>query len=164
MKNLVIYASRKGNTAQIAEQIALELCCEMIDLKAMDVEQIPLDDVDNIFLGSGIYAEYMNSKIKRFLRSENLKQAALKRDRNLIFFVTWVGNPGSVENAIEKCYDYMPEEGISIYTDHFRAYGTMFGLFKKGHPSEEEKREARTWANEVLGKIENPEEELPEKE
>ena len=56
----------------------------------------------------------------------------------------------------------MPEEGISIYTDHFRAYGTMLGLFKKGHPTDEEKKQAREWVKEVLEKIKNPEEEMPQ--
>lgn len=160
MKNLVIYASRKGNTKEIAESLAKELNCESIDLKRADIEGISLDDVDNIFLGSGIYAEFLNGQIKKFLTSGNLKAAAKKSEKNIIFFVTWVGNPGSVENAIEKSYDYMPEEGINIYTDHFRSYGAMFGLFKKGHPTDEEKKQACEWAREVLEKIENPETEI----
>src|SRR6056297_310588 len=160
MKNLVLYASRKGNTKEIADTIATELQCETIDLKKVDIEQINLDDVDNIFLGSGIYAEFLNGKIKKFLTSNNLKETAKKSEKNIIFFVTWVGNPGSVEHAIEKSYDYMPEEGINIYTDHFRAYGAMFGLFKKGHPTEDEKKQACDWVHEVLEKIENPEEEI----
>lgn len=150
MKNIVMYASRKGNTKKIAEAIAEELKCDSVDLRTVDIENINLDDVDTLFLGSGIYVEFMNSKIKRFLMSENLKNAALKGEKNLVFFVTWVGNPGSVEHAIEKCYDYMPEEGINIYTDHFRAYGSMFGLFKKDHPTSEEIQEARDWVHEVL--------------
>jgi len=160
MKNLVLYASRKGNTKEIAVSIATELQCEAIDLKKADIEQINLEDVENIFLGSGIYAEFLNGKIKKFLTSNNLKAAAKKSEKNIIFFVTWVGNPGSVEHAIEKSYDYMPEEGINIYTDHFRAYGAMFGMFKKGHPTEEEKKQACKWVREVLEKIENPEEEI----
>lgn len=160
MKNLVVYASRKGNTKEIAESIANELQCDFIDLKKTDVEHIDLDHVDNIFLGSGIYAEFLNGKIKKFLTSDNLKTAAKKSEKNIIFFVTWVGNPGSVEKALEKSYDDMPEEGINIYTDHFRAYGAMFGLFKKGHPNEDEKKQAREWVHEVLEKIENPEEEI----
>jgi len=160
MKNLVLYASRKGNTKEIAVSIATELQCEAIDLKKADIEQINLEDVDNIFLGSGIYAEFLNGKIKKFLTSNNLKAAAKKSEKNIIFFVTWVGNPGSVEHAIEKSYDYMPEEGINIYTDHFRAYGAMFGLFKKGQPTEDEKKQACDWVHEVLEKIENPEEEM----
>lgn len=159
MKNLVIYASRKGNTKKIADTIADELKCKTVDLRAVDIEKIDLNGIDNIFLGSGIYAGFMNSKIKRFLQSENLKNAALKSEKNIIFFVTWVGNPGSVENAMEKCYDYMPEAGINIYTDHFRSYGVMFGMFKKGHPTAEEEKEAGKWVHEVLEKIENPEEE-----
>ena len=159
MKNLVLYASRKGNTKEIADTIATELKCEAFDLKKADIETIKLDNVDNIFLGSGIYAEFLNGKIKKFLTSNNLKEAAQKSEKNIIFFVTWVGNPGSVEHAIEKSYDYMPEEGINIYTDHFRAYGAMFGMFKKGHPTDEEKKQARDWVKEVLEKIENPEDE-----
>jgi flavodoxin len=158
MKNLVLYASRKGNTKKIGDAIADELNCETVDLRMVDIENIKLDDVDNLFLGSGIYAEFVNSKVKRFLMSHNLKNAAAKRDKNIIFFVTWVGNPGSVEHAIEKCYDYMPEDGINIYTDHFRAYGSMFGLFKKGHPTVDEQKEAAEWVHEVLEKIVNPEE------
>jgi len=160
MKNLVLYASRKGNTKEIAVSIEKELQCEAIDLKKADIEQINLEDVDNIFLGSGIYAEFLNGKIKKFLTSNNLKAAAKKSEKNIIYFITWVGNPGSVERAIEKSYDYMPEEGINIYTDHFRAYGAMFGMFKKGHPTEDEKKQACDWVHEVLEKIENPEEEI----
>jgi flavodoxin len=150
MKNIVMYASRKGNTKKVAEAIAEELKCDSVDLRTVDIENINLDDVDTLFLGSGIYAGFMNSKIKRFLMSENLKNAALKGEKNIVFFVTWVGNPGSVEHAIEKCYDYMSEEGINIYTDHFRAYGSMFGLFKKDNPTTEEIQEAREWVHEVL--------------
>lgn len=157
MKNLVVYASRKGNTKEIAESIARELQCDSIDLKKTTIEEINLEAVDNIFLGSGIYAEFLNGQIKKFLTSDNLRTAAKKSEKNIVFFVTWVGNPGSVEKAIEKSYDYMPEEGINIYTDHFRAYGTMFGLFKKGHPTDEEKKQACEWVREVLEKIENPE-------
>lgn len=162
MKNLVLYVSRKGNTKEIADSIACELQCEAIDLKKVDIEKVKLDEVDNIFLGSGIYIEFLNGKIKKFLTSDNLKETAQKSEKNIIFFVTWVGNPGSVEHAIEKSYDYMPEKGINIYTDHFRAYGKMFGLFKKGHPTDEEKKQARDWVKEVLEKIENPEEEMPQ--
>ena len=162
MKNLVLYASRKGNTKEIADSIATELQCDSVDLKKADVDSINLEDVDNIFLGSGIYAEFLNGKIRKFLTSDNLKAAAKNSEKNIIFFITWVGNPGSVEHAIEKSYDYMPEEGINIYTDHFRAYGTMFGLFKKGHPTDDEKKQARDWVKEVLEKIENPEEEMPQ--
>ena len=162
MRNVVMYASRKGNTKKIAEAIAGELRCDSVDLRAVDIEKINLDDVDTIFLGSGIYAEFMNSKIKRFLMSENLKNAALKGEKNIVFFVTWVGNPGSVEHAIEKCYDYMPEEGINIYTDHFRAYGTMFGMFKKDHPNSEELQEAEKWCHEVLENILKNDEKLPD--
>jgi flavodoxin len=162
MKNIVMYASRKGNTKKIAEAIAHEINCDSVDLKTVDIENINLDDIDTIFLGSGIYAEFMNSKIKRFLMSENLKNAALKGEKNIVFFVTWVGNPGSVEHAIEKCYDYMPEEGINIYTDHFRAYGSMFGLFKKDHPTSEEIQEARGWVHEVLENMSKEVVELPD--
>ncbi|MDN5360880.1 MAG: hypothetical protein PWQ84_1943 [Thermotogaceae bacterium] len=160
MKNLVLYASRKGNTKEIAETIATELHSEAIDLKKVDIERINLGDVDNIFLGSGIYAGFLNGKVKKFLKSDNLKEAAGKSEKNIIFFVTWAGNPGSVEHAIEKSYDYMPEEGINIYTDHFRAYGAVFGMFKKGHPTAEEKQQASEWVREVLEKIEHPEEEM----
>jgi len=150
MENMVLYASRSGNTKQVGNAIAEALDCKAVDLKKTGVEEIKLDDIKNIFLGSGIYAEFMNPKIKKFVKSDNLKKAAEKSGKNVIFFVTWVGNPGSVQHAIEKTVKEIPENGVYIYTDHFRAYGSMLKIFKKGHPSQEELIQAKEWAREVI--------------
>ena len=68
MKIAVRYYSRTGNTKKLAEAVA-----KAIHVEAKTTDEPLREDVDILFLGSSVYANGVDGKIKMFIQNLNVK-------------------------------------------------------------------------------------------
>ena len=134
MKVAVRYCTRSGNTKKVADAIA-----EEAHVKAEDIE-VPLpEDVDLLFLGSSLYGMDVDKRVYAFF-DENTKKIG-----KIASFGT-AASPASSVGAIEKL---ATEHGIPMADKSFRCYGS-FGMIHRDRPNEEDLKEARAFAGDVL--------------
>ncbi|MDR0459145.1 MAG: flavodoxin domain-containing protein [Coriobacteriales bacterium] len=76
MKTAIVYASKHGATAEIAQRLALKLGSQasLFDLAA---GQPDLSDYDTVILGSGIYAGRKVAQMNEFLETVDLSKKRL---------------------------------------------------------------------------------------
>ncbi len=138
MKAVIIYASmHHGNTKKIVDAIAQECDVELVD--ATKVIEKDLEGYDLIGFASGIfYSKYH----KQVLDFANIN---LPTDKN-VFFIATAGNPIDfnfhtiAEIAKEKSCNEVGRFQCKGY-DTFGPFKLVGGI-QKGHPDEEELREA----------------------
>lgn len=136
MNFLVVYYSKGGKTRKIAEAIAQELACEAIDVKK---ETPNVTDVDMLILGSGNYGGKPDKKIQNFIDSlqpSNDKKAAV--------FATSGGPESKCIHVMEKTLE---TKGYNVISG-FYCLG-QFILLNRGHPNENDLKNARTFANQL---------------
>lgn len=66
MKNLIVYASRYGCTADCAKELASLLTTETEVLDIAKQSEIDLKNYDRVIVGSSVYMGQINKKIKKF--------------------------------------------------------------------------------------------------
>lgn len=95
MKDLIIYASKYGCTADCARKLAdlLNGETEVIDIKKQ--AQIDISDWNRILIGSSVYMGQVNKKIKGFC--EDYKEQLL--DKELVIFIC-SGIPKNLNDVI----------------------------------------------------------------
>lgn len=145
MNSLVIYSSKTGNTKKVAESIAKELDCKIINLDKYCINDIDLTDIDFVFLGSGVYANRLHENVMRFAESLNPS-----RKIKFAFFITWFGRGKSGKLAVEKCKDILLKNNQEVCEDYFNCYGEGFVFFRKGHPNESDLEKAKNWAKDAF--------------
>jgi len=150
---MVVYSSGSGNTKKIAIGIAEELKCEIVDLAEVEIKKIDLENVDTIFLGSGVYCGKLHKNVIEFAKTLNFIDSFKGTHKNITFFVTWLGRGKSDAIAINNCEKLMDSKNIEILEDHFECYGESFKFFKKGHPDESDIKNAQKWANNICEKL-----------
>jgi len=136
MKFLVVYFSRGGKTRKVAKAISQELQCEAIDVSN---ETPNVSEVDLLVIGSGNYGGAPHKTIQGFLNSlqpsTNGKAAT---------FAT-AGGPNP------KCIPIIKEalkmKGYKVVST-FECLG-QFSLFNRGHPTEDDLKNARAFAREL---------------
>jgi flavodoxin len=146
MRTIILYASKCGNTGNIAASMAVQLNCEAVKITAQtSPAEVDLEGYDLIFVGSGLYAGTPNEDIIKFLSSLNLKNPKL-----FALFITWGGAPRSDKLALGKLRALLESKGQKVLDDHFAAYGGWRGiLMKRGHPKPEEIQAAAEWAKKI---------------
>lgn len=147
MNHLVVYSSKTGNTKKVAENIAKELDCNIINLDKCCIDDIDLTNVDFIFLGSGVYANKLHENIMKFV--ENISPS---KKRKFAFFITWFGRGKSGELAVKKCKDILLKKNQDVCEDYFNCYGQGFVFIRKGHPSKDDLDKAKKWAKCIVNK------------
>jgi len=145
MKSVVIYSSISGNTEKIAHCIADELSCQAIDLNKSNINDIDLEGIDIVFIGSGVYAGRLHKNIIRFIN--NFSNQNVKA---IVFFATWFGRGKSIETAINNCKNILLNKNYNVLNEYFECYGNGFKFIRKNHPNEKEYAKARVWAKHIV--------------
>ena len=136
MNFLVVYYSKGGKTRKIAEVIAQELDCETIDLKK---ETPNVSEVDMLIVGSGNYGGKPDKTIQNFI--DNLH---LSLDGKAAVFAT---SGGSESKCIHVMEEDLKMKGFKVVSG-FYCLG-QFTLLNRGHPNENDLKNARRFANQL---------------
>ena len=152
-KSIVIYNSRGGNTKKVAESIAEGLGAELVQYKKMP----DLKDFKLVVLGTwvmaGMPSPHWKKKVGK-IDSEQLK------DKNIAMFICSAGpnepplgqgpEAGIIKDIVfDTMQKKLEEKGAKIIkeraaiTGAFRFFRFGPGSSKKGHPNEEDLKEAK---------------------
>jgi flavodoxin len=137
MNVALVYFSRGGNTRKIAETIAEELRINPIDVKK---ETPDVSSADLLIVGSGTYGSKPGKEMVDYL--ENLKPV---KDKRAACFSSCAGD---ASKTLEAMKDILTRKGY-IIVDCFSCFGKFAGLSKRGHPSDEELRQAKDFARKL---------------
>lgn len=146
MNNIVIYSSRNGNSKLIAEAIAEELDCRIVNLNELENKDIDLKEIDTIYLGSGIYGGTVHRDILDFGKFLNLNSLNRTKTLKIAFFITWLGRGKSDMSGIKHFKNILRSEKIDIQADYFRCFGESFKFIRKSHPDKNDINNAKAWA------------------
>ncbi|QNU68048.1 nitric oxide synthase [Ruminiclostridium herbifermentans] len=142
MKTWVLYYSRGGNTKKIAEAIAEEL-------EILKTEQVPPayppENVQLLFLGTGVYAGKPDPKMIEFIRTLNTD-----RVKNVAVFGTRGGND---TRAIETVKSLIKEKGINVIDETFSCQGKYFIFFNRKKPDAEDLKAAKAFARKIYDSL-----------
>lgn len=142
MKTWVLYYSKGGNTKKVAEAIAEEL-------EVLKTEQVPPayppENVQLLFLGTGVYAGKPDPKMVEFIRTLNSN-----RVKNAVVFGTTGGNDNS---AIDKVKALLKEKGINVIDETFTCKGKYFIFFNRKKPDGEDLKAAKAFARKIYDSL-----------
>jgi flavodoxin len=139
----VIYFSKSSlkNTKRIADVMA-----EALGITAVPVSpELTIERSKLLFIGSGVYIGRIGKALREFM--DNLPQI---EGQKVAIFITHGGGPvGATTEIREKL-----EEKGCVIIDTWNCLG-QWAVFKRGHPTEQEVQNARTFALEAVKKAEN---------
>lgn len=150
MNCLIVYSSMTGNTRKIAEAIKEELNCRIVYLDNGSIKTTDLNDIDLVFIGSGVYGGQLHKNIISFVQNLDVSKKI-----KFAFFTTWFGRGNSDRDAIEKCKCILQSNNHEVYDDYFKCYGRCFGIFRRNHPNKEELNRAKMWARNIIDLYKN---------
>ena len=135
MKIAVRYSSKSGRTKKIADAIAMECAVEALDIS------VPLnEDVDILFVGSGVYANIV-SGVNSFFKSNTSK----------IGEVVSFSTSAVTESAYPQIKKLAEKNGLSVSTDEFHCPGT-FAFRYKNRPNQDDVNNAKDFARKIISK------------
>lgn len=141
MKTWVLYYSKSGNTKKIADAIAEEL-------GVLKSEQIPPayppENVQLLFLGTGVYAGKPDPKMIEFVRTLNTN-----RVKNAVVF----GTNGGQDTAIEAVKALLKEKDINVIDETFSCKGKFFLFFNRKRPDSNDIKSAKEFARRVYNSV-----------
>jgi len=137
MNIALVYFSRGGNTRKIAEAIAEELMIEPVDVKK---ETPDVSIADLLIAGSGTYGSKPGKEMVAYL--ENLKPV---KDKRAACFSSCAGDASKTLAAMK---DILTGKGYTI-VNCYSCFGKFAGLSKRGHPSDEELKQAKEFAKKL---------------
>ena len=121
MNNAVIYYTKLGHSKKIAQAIAEEL-----DVRAQDIRNSPqLDDIDRLYIVSGIYGGLSAPELLDYLKTvdpNQIKKAFLRT------------SSGGKTTPATNVRALLMERGIPVAEEEFTCQGAIF-LFGMGHPN-----------------------------
>jgi len=121
MNNAVIYYTKLGHSKKIAQAIAEEL-----DVRAQDIRNSPqLDDIDRLYIVSGIYGGLSAPELLDYLKTVDPNQ--IKK----AFLLTSSGGKTTPATNVRAL---LMERGIPVAEEEFTCQGAIF-LFGMGHPN-----------------------------
>jgi len=140
MKFLVVYFSRGGKTRKVAEAIAQELGCEAVDVKK---ETPDVSGVELLIVGSGQYVGKLHKTLQGFL--DRLQPSSKSK---AAVFATAGGPDPKCIYAMEEALETRGYKVISS----FKCRG-QFLFFNRGHPTEDDLKNAKAFASDLKKKI-----------
>ena len=152
VNSLVVYSTKSGNSELIANSIAKELDCGIVNLNEVEFEDIDLNEIDTIFLGSGIYGGSFHRRIidfGKFLNSNSLNRTIFLK---IAFFITWLGRGKSDLTGIKHFKDILKVQRVDIEDDYFRCFGESFKFIRKCHPDKNDIENVKEWAKKMTVK------------
>ncbi|MCX7921632.1 MAG: nitric oxide synthase [Clostridia bacterium] len=140
MKVKVMYQTRSGNTKKVADVIA-----EVFNQKSEKVPPAyPLENVDLLFLGAGIYKGDIDKSMKEFIRTLDSKRA-----KNIAIF----GTSGGQDKAVKIMKELLQGKGINVLEESFICKGRFFFFLSRSHPDQKDLQDARDFAKKVAEKL-----------
>ena len=140
MKAKVLYHSKSGNTAKVAEAMA--------KATGQATEAIPpaypLENVDILFLGAGIRMGKVDKKMEEFIRT-----LTPQRVKNIALFST----AGSPEGAVPAIKKLLEGKGINVLEESFVCKGKWFIFMDRNHPSRDDLDKATSFAKKMMEKV-----------
>ena len=134
----VLVDSRGGNTRKVADAISEEL-----GIKAKEVMASSTDDSEVLFLGSGTYGGKPGEAMMKFIGSGNFS------GRKIALFGTAASLTG-VQKMTGAMTDILKQKGATILGS-YHCKG-KFLLVNWGHPNDEDLKNAKKFAREMLNK------------
>ncbi|MBN1280017.1 MAG: flavodoxin [Candidatus Thermoplasmatota archaeon] len=134
----VLYFSRSGNTRKVADMIAEELGVSAEDISKAAVNK----ESGVIFLGSGCYGGKPSPKMLRFIEANDFE------NRQVALFGT---SGGGLGNELQEMADALNKKDAHVQ-GRYACKGKTFGLFNRGHPTQEELAAAKDFARQVVQK------------
>ena len=132
----VIYYSRSGNTAKIAQAAASACGVEAIDIAQPHV----LPDTDLLFVGMGIYGGKPGQNLLDYL--DNLPA-------NRIHAAAVFSTSASGKDRMEPAINLLKHKEIEVYPVHLRMKG-KFLFFNRNRPNKGDLVRVQRFAEEVL--------------
>ena len=131
MKIEVIYSTRTGNTERIAEAIAGEL-----GTTAKRVSEVgPLDEVDLLFVGRGLYGWNVDPVARKFVHS--LNSAMVKRVAVFGTASTYAGN----RRVTKQMQQLLRHQDLAVSDETYSCKARMW-FFNRGKPDEDHLKRA----------------------
>ena len=125
----VVYYSRGGSTRKVADVIAQKFDQNAVTISASCL----LNDVDLLFLGSGVYGGKAGPGVKEFIST---------LDSKLIKNAAVFGTCGGDKKAIDQMRELLKAQGINVLDESFLCRGKVFGVFFRKRPDENELKNA----------------------
>jgi flavodoxin len=141
MKTKVMYHSRSGNTKKVADAIATELG----QVSEAVPSDYPLENVDILFLGAGVYAGKVDKKIIDFIATLNTK-----RVKNVALFGT---SAGKQDTHLSYMRDLLKAQGINVMEETYICGGKFLFFIQRKHPNDEDLMQAQKFAKAVCEKL-----------
>ncbi len=133
----IYYHSKRGSTKIIAEEIASTLFKRALDV----VESTPINEpLDMLFLGCSKCMNNLPKEMKNFIENINVNKV-----KACAIFST----SSNSKNALPLLKLALENRGLSVIDETFSCLGKGL-LFKKNHPDEEDKNNARNYAKRVI--------------
>ena len=140
MNFLVVYFSRGGKTRKVAEAIAQELGCEAVDVKK---ETPDVSGVELLTVGSGEYG-WLHKTLQGFL--DSLQPSSNKK---AAVFATAAGPKPKCIRVIQEALE---TKGYKVISS-FKCRGQLLFFLNRGHPTEDDLKNARAFASDLKKKI-----------
>lgn len=134
----IIYYSRGGNTKKVASAIADEL-----QTNAVDVKDASMDGTEKgivIFLGSGNYGGKPGPKMLDLIENNDFSNMK----------VALFGTSGSGKGSELQEMEAALKAKKAMIQGKYYCKGKTFGLINRGHPSNEELNEAKSFARKMI--------------
>ena len=141
MNFLVVYFSRGGKTRKVAEAIAQELECEAVDAKK---ETPDVSGVELLIVGSGQYVGKLHKTLQAFLG----RLQPSSKSKAAVFATAGGPNPKCIY-AMEEALETKGYKVIST----FKCRGQFLFFFNRGHPTEDDLKNAKAFASDLKKKI-----------
>ncbi len=136
MKTMIIYASKTGHTKKIAHAMA-----EQLGVTPKNISEKPIiENVDLLFIGSGIYGGKVSPDLIQFI--DTLNNTSIK---NVVLFSTCT----SGKDSMKDLNDLLVTKGIHVIDKSFVCKG-QFLLFSRKHPDDMDIQNAKSFAADVV--------------
>ena len=124
MNTAIVYSSKTGHSKKIAEAIAQELKVPAQDIRTGPV----LQDIDILFIASGIYAGKSSSALMEYVNQISSEQV------KKVFLITSSASGKTPQSMVRN---ELSKKGIPVDPDEYVCQGN-FLFVSSGHPTSEE--------------------------
>jgi flavodoxin len=131
----VRYYSKTGNTKKIADAIA-----KQAGVSAKSISEPVQDEVDILFLGTGLYAFDIDLELKKYILT--LKPEHIK---TVVVFST----AAIVKSAYEKVKKYLEDQGLTVSSKEYHCPG-HYMILRTGRPNAEDVKKAEQFTRSIL--------------
>lgn len=135
MKIAIRYYSKFGHSAQMAQVIG-----EVVGVKPESVDTPLNEEVDMLFVGTGLFLGKVNGRIKEFARTLDPKKV-----KKVVLF----GSAALLDSTVPQMRKIFEELGFTVSADSFSCRGEM-GPIHSGHPDANDLRALREFAKTIV--------------